>query len=78
VKLSPGSSRDKISGWLGDSLKIRVCAAAESGKANAAVIRLLSGTRSTRKIIEISGLTEAEVYARPGIDSDWHNGQKSC
>jgi len=42
VKVVPGASRDEVAGWLGESLKIRVQAAPEKGKANKAVIRILS------------------------------------
>jgi uncharacterized protein (TIGR00251 family) len=78
LKVVPGSCADEIAGWLGDSLKIRVRAPAESGKANAAVTEILaatlglhkravsiySGTSSARKIVEIDDLTEAEIRAR--------------
>ena len=42
VKVVPGASRDEVAGWLGEALKIRVQAAPEKGKANKAVIRILS------------------------------------
>lgn len=75
VKVAAGSSADGIQGWLGDELKVRVTAAPERGKANAAVlevlaealglrrqaIRIVSGHGSARKIVEIDGMTEAEV-----------------
>jgi len=78
LKVVPGASRDEISGWLGDSLKVRVRAPAESGKANAAVIavlaaclgvrkgtiKIIAGSASPRKIIEIDELTEAQVRKR--------------
>jgi len=78
VKVVPGSSRNGIAGWLGDMLKVRVTAPAERGKANAAVrttiaealglsatcIRVVTGETSARKVIEIIGLSEAEVYRR--------------
>lgn len=78
VKVVPGASQDKIAGWLGESLKIRVRAQPEKGKANAAVIALLaalldtstknlrvcSGHTSSAKVIEISGVSEAELHAR--------------
>ena len=38
----PGASRDEVAGPLGDRLKVRVRAAPESGKANRAVLRVLS------------------------------------
>ena len=78
LKVVPGASRDEISGWLGDSLKLRVRSPAEAGGANAAVIKLLStlldvprgslrivsGASSSRKILEVDGLDEAAVYER--------------
>ena len=42
VKVVPGSSRDQIVGWLGDALKIKVMAPPEKGRANEAVVELLS------------------------------------
>jgi len=78
LKVVPGSSRDEISGWLGDSLKIRVRAPAEGGKANAAVVKVLAlvlgvprqalelvcGAASARKVIEVDTLSEDEVRQR--------------
>jgi len=81
LKVVPGSSKDEISGWLGDSLKIRVRAPAESGKANAAVTRILAshldlhrqaitiiaGASSARKVIEINDITAAELSKRLAV-----------
>lgn len=78
VKVVPGSSRDCIAGWLGETLKVRVRAPAERGKANAAVEKVVAealgvskecaqivrGRTSPRKTIEISGLSEADVHQR--------------
>ncbi len=74
----PVSSRDCIAGWLGETLKVRVRAPAERGKANNAAEKLLSealgvpkgcarivaGNTSARKTVEISGLSESEVRER--------------
>lgn len=82
LKVVPGSSKDEISGWLGDSLKIRVRAPAESGKANAAVtamlasrlglhkhaVTIISGMASVRKIIKIDDLTKAEVKEKLALE----------
>ena len=78
VKVVPGSSRSGIAGWLGDTLRVRVTAPPERGKANAAVesllsevlglpsggARIVSGGSSPRKIIEIVGLSESEIRRR--------------
>ena len=78
VKVVPGASRSEITGWLGDSLKIRVAAPPERGKANAAVVealagvlgisakrvRVIRGTTSPRKLVEIDGLSADEVRMR--------------
>ena len=78
LKVVPGASRDEISGWLGDSLKVRVRAPAEGGKANAAVLKVLargldvppqalaiiSGVASARKVVEVDTLSEVELRQR--------------
>jgi uncharacterized protein (TIGR00251 family) len=78
LKVIPGSSRDCIAGWLEDSLKVRVRAPAERGKANAAVgkmvasaldispsaVRIVSGMTAAHKIAEVSGLSLAEIHQR--------------
>ena len=75
VKVVPNSSRDAVVGWLGDSLKVKVAAAPEHGKANAAVCKLLaktlgvsarqvsvvSGASTANKVLEISGVDEADA-----------------
>ena len=80
IKVVPGASRDGIAGWLGDALKVRVTAPAEKGRANAAVERIVAaalgvptesvsicqGKTSARKVMEITGLDEADVLRRLG------------
>jgi len=75
AKIVPGSSRTEIVGWLGDCLKIKVAAPPEKGKANQAVIGLLSerlhidedaivivkGSTTQRKVIEIHGLSPEQL-----------------
>lgn len=82
IKAIPGASRDTIAGLLGDQLKIRVIAPPEGGKANQAIIRLLSeqlgiprgqlgitsGHTSRDKIIQIEGLDQVEIRSRLSID----------
>ena len=68
IKVIPSSSKDCIAGWLGETLKVKVKAPPEKGKANKAVIKVLEkcldlpagciditrGTTSATKIIEIN------------------------
>jgi len=78
IKVVPKAAHNAIVGWIGDSLKVRVTAAPERGKANSAVVALLAsalgvpreqvvivaGATSAQKLVEISGLPEAEIRAR--------------
>ena len=78
VKVVPGSGRNEIVGWLGNSLKIRVSAVPKRGNANHAIVSLLadalrirrknvtisSGTASPRKVVRINGLSESEIRSR--------------
>jgi len=75
IKVIPGSSKDCIAGWLDDTLKIKVKAPPEKGKANKAVIKLLekslllakgsisieSGQTSSRKTVVISCDDESAI-----------------
>lgn len=75
VKVVPGSSRTTIGGTLGGMLKVKVAAAAEKGKANAALldflagelavkrnsIRIVSGQSSPVKEIVIDGILAEQV-----------------
>ena len=75
VKVVPGSSQSEVSGWLGDMLKVRVAAQPDKGKANTAVVALLakslglpkknvsitSGKTSQQKVIEVRGLSIAQI-----------------
>lgn len=78
IKVSPKASRDAVTGWLGNTLKLSVTAVPERGKANEAVvallaevlglprsrIRVLRGETQPTKLIEIEGLDEAELRRR--------------
>lgn len=78
VKVVPGASTDGISGWLGDRLKVRVTQPPEKGKANTAVenllcrsldlpagsVRVVSGSTSPLKTVEIDGLSAEEINQR--------------
>jgi uncharacterized protein (TIGR00251 family) len=78
LKVVPGSSRDRIAGRYGDGIKVQVSAPPEKGKANDAVINviavalgiraadvvLLRGHSQPRKVLQINGLSDAELKAR--------------
>lgn len=81
IKAVPGASRDGLAGPLGQRLKVRVAAAPEGGKANAAICELLAGvlgvpsrrvsvasghTRAA-KTIEVTGITETQARAALGL-----------
>ena len=78
VKVAPGARKDEITGWMGDTLKLRVSAPPEKGRANRAVAVLLARTLATsrdgivivagagsrRKLVRIEGLSLEEVRER--------------
>lgn len=78
VKVVPGASRSRISGVLGGALKVAVAAPPERGKANAALVEILSqhlgvparnitvdqGHGSPRKAVLIQGLTAVQLAER--------------
>lgn len=75
VKVVPGAATTEVVGWLGDTLKVRVTAPPEKGKANAAVetavakaleisissVRIVAGKRSAQKTIQVDGVTKAAI-----------------
>lgn len=78
LKVAPKSSRNAITGWMGDTLKLSVTVAPEKGKANQAVItvlaealdlprsalRIVRGETSPNKTLQIDGLPEGEILRR--------------
>lgn len=78
LKVVPRASRNEITGWLGGRLKVRVAAVPERGRANEALeglladalqlprhaVRVVAGASTSRKLVEISGLTRAELLRR--------------
>lgn len=80
IKVVPSSPRDVVAGWLGESLKVRVSAPAERGRANVVArklvaaalglpperLELVRGHASARKVLEVSGLSGSEIRRRLG------------
>jgi uncharacterized protein len=78
VRVSPGAKRAGVVGPHGEGWKIRVAAPAEGGRANEAVLRLLSETLSVPrdavtlvsgygardKIVQLSGLGPSQIERR--------------
>lgn len=78
VKVIPLSSKNCIVGWFGNSLKIKVQAPPEKGKANHSVIKILakvlgidskfmsiiSGETSTNKVFIINGLSKDNIHQK--------------
>ena len=68
VKVVPGASRSRVAGRYGEGVKVQVCAAPEKGKANQAVVEVLSqwlGLKESQVQI-VSGLTQPRKTVRVG------------
>jgi uncharacterized protein len=86
VHVSLGAREEQIAGWHGGSLRVRVRARPEKGRANQAVLRLLArrlgvtpanlsivhGAASRDKLVEVEGLSEEDLRARLD-DSHWRS-----
>jgi uncharacterized protein len=78
LRVSPGARRTEIVGRQGEAWKVRVAAPPDRGRANDAVLRLLSerldvpaaglslvsGQAGRDKVVELRGLGPAEVQRR--------------
>jgi uncharacterized protein (TIGR00251 family) len=78
IRLTPRSSRDRITGREGDCLKISLSAPPVDGQANQSLLKFLSktikvkvsalsivqGAASRNKVALVIGLTEGEVWER--------------
>ena len=78
IKAIPNAPRNAVAGWLGDTLKVKVHAPALEGRANEELcaflaetlklhhrsITLVQGDKSRQKLLQIEGLTLADVKAR--------------
>ena len=80
IHVTPKADRDAIGGWRGSELSVRVSAAPEDGKANAATCRLIAkslgvpksavrvvrGQTSRHKIVRVEGVEPSELSALVG------------
>ena len=80
VHVTPKSGKDEVVGWRGSELAVRVTAAPESGKATAAVCKVVAlalgipksrvsvvrGDISRHKILDVEDVDEADVRAAFG------------
>lgn len=78
VIVKPRASRESITGWVGNSLKVSVTAPPVEGKANSALcaylacligvprsqVSVVSGSGSRKKLVRILGITAAEARSR--------------
>lgn len=76
VHVTPKSGRDEVAGWRGGELSVRVTAAPEGGRANAAVcavladalgvpkraVRVVRGDTARHKQVEVDGVSDADVW----------------
>ena len=80
VRLTPRGGRDAIDGWDGDVLRVRVASAPVDGKANDALLRVLSkalgiapsqitlvsGAQARVKTVDVDGLAVDDIRATLG------------
>jgi uncharacterized protein (TIGR00251 family) len=80
IHATPKSGRDEVVGWKGSELVVRVTAAPEGGKANAAVckvladaldlpktsVRVVRGEASRHKIVDVTGIDEDGIAEKIG------------
>lgn len=64
LKVIPGASRSVIVGVLGDRLKVKVAAPPEDGKANKAVVELISEWLEADSVEIVSGHAHPEKVVR--------------
>ena len=78
IKAIPNAPRNAVAGWLGDALKVKVHAPALEGRANDELCAFIAdtldlprravtvamGNKSRQKLLQIDGLTLADVRTR--------------
>ena len=83
VRVTPGAGEDGVTDWRDGTLRVRVRAPAERGKANDAVCRLIAkalglprsnvsiarGTTARGKVLHIEGIDDEETRRKLGMPS---------
>ncbi len=81
--MQAGASRDRVDGYRGDSVRLRVAAPPEDGKANSAVVSLLAkalgvpksgvkivrGHGSRNKLVSVESISQDEAARRLAAQS---------
>ena len=92
IRVQPRASRNAVVGWTGDTLNIRLMAPPVEGAANAACVafladlldlpqsqlEILTGARSRTKLVQITGLSQEEVYVRLKVPRKTLAGAARC
>ncbi len=88
LHVTPGAREERILGWREGSLRLKVRARPEKGRANEAALRLLAsrlglrrtslnivrGIASREKLVEVDGLSEQELRRLLGLASPGSSG----
>jgi uncharacterized protein (TIGR00251 family) len=64
IKVVPGASRTEIAGPLGNRLKVRIAAPPQGGKANRALVQVLSEWLGVSDVEIVAGHSSAEKTVR--------------
>ncbi len=81
VRVQPRASNNEIAGWDDKAIKVRLTAPPVEGKANKALVdylaerlgvsksavTIVSGHGARQKVVEVDGLSEAEIRGRLGL-----------
>src|SRR2546422_8030576 len=92
LRVQPRASHNAVVGWTGDTLNIRLTAPPVEGAANAACVafladlldlpqsqlEILTGARSRTKLVQITGLSQEEVYVRLKVPRKTLAGAARC
>ena len=80
IRVQPRASKNRVAGWIGETLKVKLTAPPVEGAANEACLAFLShllhipasrltvlkGEHSRDKVVRILGMAQNEVYHRLG------------